>query len=315
MEKRYGDQKVLKGVSLEVTPGRVLGLLGPNGAGKTSLIRMVLDLIRPDAGSIEVLGHPPSAGLKDRIGYLPEERGLYPKQRVIDVLAYLVGLSGLSKPEARRRAQGWLERVGLADDARKKVRALSKGMQQKVQVGAAILHAPELIILDEPFTGLDPVNRRLIGEVVRELVARGAGVIVSTHQLDQAQQLCDDVVLIRRGEVILSGTVAGIRERFAGRGVALGTEDPWTPEGAVAAMVEAVVPRPDGTRVVTLADGVDPSAFLAAVLAGGARVHHFSRALPSLEEVFIAAVTGETDLDAERLRAELRAGSPAGALG
>ena len=233
VEKRYGEARVLKGVSLQVTPGRVLGLLGPNGAGKTSLIRMVLDLTRPDGGSLEVLGQPPSSGLKDRIGYLPEERGLYPKQRVIDVLTYLVGLSGLSRDEARRRAQGWLERVGLAEEARKKVRTLSKGMQQKVQVGAAILHDPELVILDEPFTGLDPMNRRLIGEVVRELVAKGAGVIVSTHQLDQAQQLCDDVVLIRRGQVILSGTVAEVRERFAGRGVELGTEAPWAPEGEV----------------------------------------------------------------------------------
>lgn len=310
VRKRFGSTEVLQGLDLEVRPGRVVGLLGPNGAGKTTLIRMVLDLTLPDAGAVTVLGESPSARLRDRIGYLPEERGLYPKQRVVDVLAYLVSLAGVAPAEARRRSEAWLKRVGLGEHARKKVRQLSKGMQQKVQLGAAILHAPDLLILDEPFTGLDPVNRRLVGDVVREQAARGAGVIVSTHLLDQAQQLCDEVVLIRLGRMLLTGPLDTVRRTWAEGRVEIVAEGPWADDPRVAAQVEAISDEGEPTRV-TLREGVAPEDFLATVLAAGGRVEHFSRPLPSLEEVFVRAVEADTAEDAARVRAELHAGAAA----
>jgi ABC-2 type transport system ATP-binding protein len=309
VEKTYGAAKALCGVSFTIGPGEVLGLLGPNGAGKTSLIRMLLDLTRPDAGRVEVLGQPPSSRMRERIGYLPEERGLYPKQRVVDVLSYLVSLSGLSAAEARARSEGWLDRVGLSPWRKRRIRELSKGMQQKVQLGAAVLHEPDLVILDEPFTGLDPVNRRLVSDVVREMRDRGAGVIISTHLMDQVEQLCDSVVLLRQGHLLLEGPVLEVRRRHAAATVTVGAEAGWQTHPAIAPLLQAVQPRGELLEV-TLAQDAEPGSFLTALVEAGISVEHFSRTLPSLDDVFVLAVAKDHG-DPEAARREIEAGTEA----
>lgn len=305
VHKRYGDTEVLAGVSFSVASGEVVGLLGPNGAGKTTLIRMMLDLIRPDQGEVLVLGQAPSPALKSRIGYLPEERGLYPKQRVERILSYLVSLAGVDRKTALHRARQWLIRVDLRGYAHKRVRELSKGMQQKVQMGAALLHEPELLVLDEPFTGLDPVNRRLVSDVIAEARSRGAAVVVSSHLIDQVEQLCDSVVLIRRGRVLLSGSVQEVKERHAGGEIRLQASAGWRDDPALASLVASVTREERGFDQVTLAEGSSADALLKALVAGGHRVDHFSRSLPSLEEVFVRCVV-EADEAADRdtVRAE-----------
>ncbi len=191
VRKAYGPKIAVEGVSFSVEKGQVLGLLGPNGAGKTSLIRMIMDIIRPDSGEIKIFGETLSPGLKHRLGYLPEERGLYQKQKVFDVLVFLGQLKGLPHHVATVRTERYLDRVGLLEVKKKRMRELSRGMQQKVQIAAVLLHEPELLILDEPFSGLDPINRSLIIEIMKELSGKGTTLILSTHLMDQVQALCD----------------------------------------------------------------------------------------------------------------------------
>lgn len=289
VEKTYGSAWALRGVSFHVSAGEVLGLLGPNGAGKTSIIRMLLDLTRPDRGSLAVLGEEPSSRTKEQIGYLPEERGLYPKQRVVDVLTYLVSLAGLSQSEARARAVSWLDRVGLAAWSHRRVRELSKGMQQKVQLGAATLHGPALVILDEPFSGLDPINRRLVGEVVRDLRDEGAGVIVSTHMMEEVEQICDRVALLRAGELLLQGSVSEVRSRFASASLSIRAAPGWEEHPKISPLI--LEARPHGSlHEVTLREGFEPRDILSALLESAIHLEHFSRNLPSLDEVFVLAV-------------------------
>lgn len=211
--KTYGEHRALDSVSLSVRAGEVFGLLGANGAGKTSLIRLALDIVRPDSGHVRVFGEEPSAHVLDRIGYLPEERGLYKTERVIDVLVYLGELKGLTRNDARRRALAWLERIGLDSVASSRVASLSKGMSQKVQLVAALISDPPLAILDEPFSGLDPVNARLVSDLILERRDRGLTTILSTHQMDRAELLCDRIAFVRAGKIVLEGTVAAIRSR------------------------------------------------------------------------------------------------------
>ncbi len=190
-------------------------MLGPNGAGKTTTIRMILGILLPDSGTVELFGKPRQAELVRRVGYLPEERGLYRKMTVLDQLTFLGEIHGLRRSEARRRAQGWLDRLELGSWARAKVEALSKGMQQKVQLAGALLHEPELLILDEPFSGLDPLNQSLFRELFSELRARGTALVFSTHVLEHAEKLCDSICLIARGRVVLAGSLAEIRREHA----------------------------------------------------------------------------------------------------
>jgi ABC-2 type transport system ATP-binding protein len=283
--KAYDSKIAVDAVSLQVERGEVFGLLGPNGAGKSSLIRMVMDILRPDSGEIAVLGAPSTAAAKDRVGYLPEERGLYQRQRVGEVLRFLGELKGLSRHVAARRAEAWLDRVGLLETARKKMRELSKGMQQKVQIAAVLLAEPELLILDEPFEGLDPVNRLLVTDLMKELSAKGTAIVLSSHRMDQVEALCRRVFLIHRGKGVLSGTVAEIRERHAENAVVVETDRDLASHPAVERCKAA------GSAVtVWLKPGGTPEAFLASILADGARVRRFERALPTLDEVFIRAV-------------------------
>ena len=213
VHKRFGGTHAVRGVSLQVERGGVCGFLGPNGAGKSTTIRMIMSIILPDAGSVQVLGGS-ALDAKDRIGYLPEERGLYRKMRVAEFLRFMARLKGLARPEADRRIGSWLERLELPGVSRKRCMELSKGMQQKVQVIASVLHDPALLILDEPFSGLDPVNARVLAREIRALRDTGTTILFSTHQMRAAEDLCDRVVLIHRGEKLLDESLQEIHRRF-----------------------------------------------------------------------------------------------------
>lgn len=269
------------GVSFEVSAGEIFGLLGPNGAGKTSLIRMIVDILRPDAGVIQVFGRPMAADLQHRVGYLPEERGLYQQHKVGDVLRFLAELKGLSRADAKTKSEHFLERVDLSHARDKRMRDLSKGMQQKLLLAAVMQHEPDLLILDEPFIGLDPINRQMVLSLVREAVDRGAAVILSTHLMDQVEALCSRAMLIHRGRTLLSGTVRAMRETYAETGVLLESDARLEGHPDVVSRL--------GDRF-QLAEGVRPEDFLAAVLATGCAVRRFERLVPSLEEVFVRAV-------------------------
>ncbi len=287
--KRYGEFTAVDRLSFQVEEGEVFGLLGPNGAGKSSTIRILMGILLADGGEVRILGAERPGQVRHRVGYLPEERGLYRNGIVLEVLEYLGGLKGLAPAEARRRGQAWLERMGLADWARKKVRDLSRGMQQKLQIAATLLHDPELVILDEPFQGLDPVNIQLVKELIRELQAQGRTVLLSSHQLHHVEALADRVLLIHRGRGVVSGAVEELRQRYA--------------EGAVEVELagKAELPpdlpgllhreRRDGRWRVALAEGVAPQAFLATLVERQLPVTAFQVALPTLEEIFVKAVS------------------------
>jgi ABC-2 type transport system ATP-binding protein len=283
VRKRYGDVVAVDDISFEVKAGEIFGLLGPNGAGKTSLIRMIVDILRPDAGSIQVFGQTMSADLQGRIGYLPEERGLYQHHTVGEVLCFLAELKGLSRADAKARGRAFLERVELGHAVGKQMRDLSKGMQQKLLLAAVMQHEPELLIVDEPFIGLDPINRQLVIGLLRDAVARGAAVILSTHLMDHVEALCERAIVLHRGKTLLRGTVREIRQTYPETGVLLETDLALDGFPGVASRQG---------NVVTLAAGTRPEDFLAAVLATGAAVTRFERLIPTLDEVFVRAVRG-----------------------
>jgi ABC-2 type transport system ATP-binding protein len=274
--KRYAEHVAVRNLSLQVPAGTVYGLLGPNGAGKTTTIRMILDIIRPDEGTIALLGRPRGdRGVLDRLGYLPEERGLYKKMQVRRMLRFLAELKGVASRDADRRIEEWLERLMLKtpekDWGAQKVDELSRGMQQKVQFIGALLHDPDLVILDEPFSGLDPINAQALKDTVVELRRRGKTVIFSTHMMDNAERLCDAVCIIARGEKVLDGAVQAVKAAHGGRIVALGLDRTATNGGGSA--VDRVLDDPafvartdDHNRLVEveLAAGADPQRFLSA---------------------------------------------------
>lgn len=286
--KAYDGKLAVDHVSLEVESGEIFGLLGPNGAGKSSLLRMVMDLLRPDSGEILVLGRRLESSLKDRVGYLPEERGLYPRQRVGEVLEYLGRLKGLTRAAAARRAEAALDRVGLWEVRRRRLRELSKGMQQKLQIAAVLMPDPALAVLDEPFEGLDPVNCVRVTDLLREHAARGAAFVLSSHRMDQVEALCRRVFLIHRGRGVLWGEVEKIRDRFADSAVLLEAD----PVPAAHPWIERA--RPDGRALrLWLREGIPAERFLADLLASGTRVRRFERARPSLDEIFVRVVGEE----------------------
>jgi ABC-2 type transport system ATP-binding protein len=283
--KKYGLKRANDGISFRVEPGELFGLLGPNGAGKTTLIRMIMDIIRPDEGSIRALGLPVTSGVKDRLAYLPEERGLYQKQRVGDILVFLGELKGLPHHVAKRRADEYLDRVGLLETRRKKMRELSKGMQQKVQIAAVLQHEPELVILDEPFVGLDPGNRALVIDLLKQTAARGAAIILSTHLMDQVEALCSRILLIHQGREVLHGGLREVKERHADRSILIETDVAL--EGRPE--IEVIAGKVDGMTRLILRES--PEKFLATLVAEGRIIRHFEHALPSLDEIFLK-VTG-----------------------
>lgn len=214
LRKTFSDVVAVDGVSFEVNRGEIFGLLGPNGAGKTTTIRMILDIIKPDYGVIKFDGKEINDEIKSKIGYLPEERGLYRKTKVFETILYFAQLKGIEKKTAFERARYWLKRFGLIDRVNSKIEELSKGNQQKIQIIISILHDPELVILDEPFAGLDPVNQELLKEVLLELRDKGKAIIFSTHQMDQVEKLCDSICLINKGKPVLSGSLAEVKSKF-----------------------------------------------------------------------------------------------------
>lgn len=287
LRKRYGPVAAVEGVSLRAARGRILGLLGPNGAGKTTTIRILLRILAPDAGSVSYDGAPFDPSVLDRIGYLPEERGLYRKSRVLPTIAYFAGLRGMAASEARLRATEWLRRFELADKADHPVEALSKGNQQKVQFIIAVIHDPEYVVLDEPFSDLDPLNQGALDEVLRELRDRGKAVILSTHGMHQAEELCDDICLIDGGRVVLGGTLEGVRSGF-GRETAR-IEFAGDPEALRSIPDADVAELGPGRAELLLAD---PSRLpgVVAELARRVDLRLFERRGPSLRTIFLETV-------------------------
>lgn len=287
--KRYEKTVAVAGIDYRFQPGKLTGFLGPNGAGKSTTIRMIMNIIAPDSGRITAGGEPLSEAFRNRLGYLPEERGLYKKMKVLDHLVFSGSLKGLARGEARRRGIAWLERLGLADRAQSKVEDLSKGMQQKIQFAGTLLHEPELVLLDEPFSGLDPLNVDAFKAILLELRTKGVTLIFSTHMMEQAEQLCDEIALIDRGRLVLDGTLAelragygrsNLRVRFAGESGVL-RSDP-----RVAAYSE---PTP-GLAELRLRDADQASAVLRDWSARLA-IDHFEVMVPSLHNIFIHTVT------------------------
>ena len=283
--KEFNGLRAVDSLSFTVERGEIFGLLGPNGAGKTTTIRMLLDIFKPDAGEIKVLGGTVDTHTKSRIGYLPEERGLYPRLRVAQCLTYLARLKGIGRREAKSRAEALLERVGLAEWRRKRVKELSKGMQQKVQFVATIVHDPDLLILDEPFQGLDPINVDLLKEMIRELHQTGKTIIFSTHIMGQVEQMCDRILLINEGQAVLYGLLAEIKSRYAQHAVLLRSDDSL--EG-----LEGVlrIEKQGTDHLVFLRADTSPQDILRQLVARKATITRFEVATPSLEEIFITAV-------------------------
>jgi ABC-2 type transport system ATP-binding protein len=283
LSKCFGDTRAVEDVSFEVQPGEIFGLLGPNGAGKTTAIRIMLDIFRPDSGHVTILGVTPDKADKDRIGYLPEERGLYKDASLEQVLVYLATLKGLSETEAKVRLARWLRRMDLFEHRKKKVQELSKGMQQKAQLIVALVHEPDLIVVDEPFSGLDPVNTRLVKDIIKEQAGAGRTVIMSTHQMYQVEALCDRIVLIDHGRSVLYGPVSQIKRDFA------------EATGDVTGLPQVLEARQeDGAWRLSLETGADPQQVLQALLARpGVRIGRYELAEPSLDDIFITVVTGD----------------------
>lgn len=285
--KCFGSLWAVDDVSFTVEEGEIFGLLGPNGAGKTTLIRLILDILKPDAGQITVLGGLIDEAKKDRIGYMPEERGLYQDISLESGLIYLASLKGISQAEARTRTIEYLERFDLEDYRKKKVKELSKGMQQKAQVIATILHQPELIIIDEPFIGLDPLNTKMIKAMLLELHNQGKTIIMSTHQLNQVEELCDRIMLMNFGQVILYGGLDEIRQEFSGHAVWVRTVgEPGTIPGVISTETHNSATR------LELAQGVSPQEVLRHLVKQNVILEQFEIAIPTLDEIFIRVVEG-----------------------
>lgn len=309
VRKTFGPKVAVEGMDLSIPEGSLCGFIGPNGAGKTTTIRMIMSILFPDSGELSVLGKSSAVESKDRIGYLPEERGLYKKMKVGAFLTYVARLKGVDGAGLDRKVTDWLGRVGLADVARKKCEELSKGMQQKVQFVASIIHEPDLIILDEPFSGLDPVNSRLLRELIDEQHKSGRTIIFSTHQMLQAEALCDRVVMIHQGRKVLDDSPSVIRSRFDPRTVAVEPVEPPTEAELVAFRsipgVRAVEIRGKMIDLHALAHG-DISSIMShacAVL----RVNRIEVVRPSLEDIFIDIVQQSLPpAEREKLIASLR---------
>jgi len=286
--KSFGPVKAVTDVSFEVYPAEIFGLLGPNGAGKTTTIRMMLDIYRPDRGQIAVFGGRLDEAKKDRIGYLPEERGLYKDLKLEPTLVYLATLKGLDEATARKRLTGWLQRLDLWDHRHKKIQDLSRGMQQKAQIIATLIHEPDLIVVDEPFSGLDPVNTRLVMGIIEEQRQAGRTIIMSTHQMYQVEALCNRIVLINRGRSVLYGKVDEIKRNFAGNAVVVTGQGDFS---QVAGALEAR--RENGAWHLALAPGVSSQdIFRALALRDDVKVERFEIAEPSLDDIFVSVVQG-----------------------
>ena len=287
--KRFGDFTAVADLSLAVHAGRIFGLLGPNGAGKTTTIRMIVNIFAPDSGAIELFGETISPAIQDRIGYLPEERGLYKKMKVGDQLRFFAELKNVGGKEADARIDRWLKRLKLLEWKTKKSSELSKGMQQKVQFITTVLHEPDLLILDEPFSGLDPVNVDLLKEIVLELKQAGKAIIFSTHQMEVAEKICDDICLINRSRKILEGSIRSVKAAFGRNAVALrltGGEEVLGDR----TLVSSVERHSDGLEAL-LAEDASAQQLLQRLVLAGAHIQRFEMIEPSLHDIFIEKVS------------------------
>jgi ABC-2 type transport system ATP-binding protein len=282
--KSYESVIAVSGVNLRVRQGAVLGLLGPNGAGKTTTIRMVMNILAPDEGSILVLGQPVSDKTRDSVGYLPEERGLYPRMKVRSLIVFFAALHGLSEDEADRRAREWLERFELSEWSEKKMVDLSKGMQQKVQFITAVLHRPPIVILDEPFSGLDPVNAATVKDIMLEMRDQGSTIILSTHRMEQVEKMCDSICLINHGRSVLDGDLRAIKQSYGKNTVHI---EFTGPDGFLTHPAIAAVDRFATGVEAKLKTGADPQEILKAAVQSGAQITRFELLEPSLNEIFI----------------------------
>jgi ABC-2 type transport system ATP-binding protein len=288
ISKSFGAVKAVQDVSFEVHPGEIFGLLGPNGAGKTTSIRVMLDIYQPDAGTVSIFGGKLDQAKKARIGYMPEERGLYKDLNIDTALLYLASLKGMQESQAKARLDVWLERLDLQEHRQKKIQELSKGMQQKAQLISTLLHDPDLIIIDEPFSGLDPVNTRLVKEIIEEQRQAGKTIIMSTHQMYQVEALCSRIVLIDHGRTVLYGEVSKIKRDFSGNAVMVAGEGDFS---GVPGVLEAR--RENGSWHLALDPGANPRSILKTLaLRDDLHIDRFDIAEPSLDDIFISVVKG-----------------------
>jgi len=284
--KSFGDTKAVKDVSFSVRPGEIFGLLGPNGSGKTTSIRIILDIYQPEHGEITILGGPMTEEKLNHIGYLPEERGLYQDVEVARNLTYLATLKNMTKEQIDQKLPAWLERFDLSEHQKKKTKELSKGMQQKAQLIAALIHDPEIIIIDEPFSALDPVNTQLVKDLLIELRDQGKTIIMCTHQMNQVEKLCDRLVLIDHGTVLLEGSLKEVQQRFASNQVLIQTDSelPESLPGVQRIEEEGLYYR------LTPSDGTTPHAILQQLMDQRIGLNSFEIATPTLDEIFIKVV-------------------------
>jgi len=287
--KRYDSFDAVSSLTMGIKEGAVFGLLGPNGAGKTTTLRMIVRILIPDEGSVQVLGRPLSERTQELIGYLPEERGLYRHMRLLEILRFLGALKGLPEAEAERRARIWLERLGLGDRINDEIHNLSRGMQQKIQFIAAVIHRPPLVILDEPFTGLDPVNAALIKDVMLELRQQGATIILSTHRMEQVEQMCDSICLMNKGQKLLDGDLKAIKRSYGNNTVRMEfVGDP------AFLQLPHVIERTNsfGEMVdITLRPGGDAQQILKSAVERGVQVRRFELIEPPLNDIFIQKIS------------------------
>jgi ABC-2 type transport system ATP-binding protein len=297
ISKSFGELKAVDDVSFEVNKGEIFGLLGPNGAGKTTSIRILLDIFKPDSGTVSILGGPMTEAKKDLIGYMPEERGLYQDIQLDRCLVYLGTLKGIEPAELHNRITGYLERFDLASSRYKKVKELSKGMQQKAQLITTLVHEPELVIIDEPFSGLDPINTQMVKDLLREQRDRGVTILMSTHQMHQVEELCDRIVLIDQGRTVLYGHLDEIRKQFSGHAVIVRTPDELP---TIPGVVHVEQHNSSAFRL-----NLDPSTntqdVLRSLVERGIRIDQYEIAAPTLDEIFIRVVQPANQEQGDRL--------------
>lgn len=286
--KSYQSKLAVNEVTFDMPEGTIFGMLGPNGAGKTSLIRIITTITKADSGSVFFDGSPINSKSAEKIGYMPEERGLYKKMKVGEQLIYLAQLRGMTDKEAKNAVKYWFEKFDIADWNNKKVEELSKGMSQKVQFIATVLHNPKLLILDEPFSGLDPVNANLIKDEIYELQQKGTSIIFSTHRMEQVEEICDNIVLINQGQNVLEGGVKEVKEHYKEHVFEIGYN------GAISSTVLeniTVVKHQDQKLLVKLEDAKNPNQILSHLINNGVQLHSFQEILPTLNDIFIKIVT------------------------
>jgi ABC-2 type transport system ATP-binding protein len=285
VSKSFGELLAVNRVSFSLSRGEIFGLLGPNGAGKTTIIRLVLDIFKPDNGFISVLGGQMSESKLAQIGYMPEERGLYQDVQLEKCLVYLAILKGMPKSDAKSRVLEYLDRFDLIEYRKKNIKQLSKGMQQKAQIIATLVHEPELVIVDEPFSGLDPVNTKMVKDILRDLRDRGTAIIMSTHQMHQVEELCDRILLIDHGQTLLHGEINSIRSQYAGHAILVRTPGPLPVLDGIMSFESH-----NSTFRLTLTPDATPQEILHQLIANDIPVEHFEIAIPTLDEIFIRVI-------------------------